>query len=115
MWVVFLNITHIFEDDLALQTSHDLSHLGIYFHVQSCVETKLSKKDSNLENFWETVVSKYRLLEMGGAWEQWRLKSGHFPRGGTHIFGRTGMCRSNGSLFYKKSLNTGPVFYQKNP
>ena len=35
------------------------------------------------------------------------------PGGGTHIFGRTGMCRSNGSLFYKKSLNMGPVFYQK--
>ena len=35
------------------------------------------------------------------------------PRGGTHIFGRTGMCRPNGSLFYKKSLNMGPVFYQK--
>ena len=37
-------------------------------------------------------------------------------RGGTHIFmifGRTGMCRSNGLLFYKKSLNMGPVFYQK--
>ena len=34
-------------------------------------------------------------------------------RGGTYIFGRTGMCRSNGSLFYKKSLNMGPVFYQK--
>ena len=33
--------------------------------------------------------------------------------GGTHIFGRTGMCRSNGSLFYKKSLYMGPVFYQK--
>ena len=30
--------------------------------------------------------------------------------GGTHIFGRTGMCRSNGSLFYKKSLNMGPFF-----
>ena len=24
--------------------------------------------------------------------------------GGTHIFGQTWMCRSNGSLFYKKSL-----------
>ena len=35
------------------------------------------------------------------------------PGRGTHIFGRTGMCRSNGSLFYKKSLNMGPVFYQK--
>ena len=35
------------------------------------------------------------------------------PPGVTHIFGRTGMCRSNGSLFYKKSLNMGPVFYQK--
>ena len=33
--------------------------------------------------------------------------------GGTQIFGRTGMCRSNGSLFHKKSLNMGPVFYQK--
>ena len=33
--------------------------------------------------------------------------------GGTHIFGRMGMCRSNESLFYKKSLNMGPVFYQK--
>ena len=33
--------------------------------------------------------------------------------GGTHIFGRMGMCRSNGSLFYKKSLNMGPVFYKK--
>ena len=33
--------------------------------------------------------------------------------GGTHIFDRTGMCRSNGSLFYKKSLNMGPIFYQK--
>ena len=33
--------------------------------------------------------------------------------GGTQIFGRTGMCRSNGSLFYKKSLNMGPVFYPK--
>ena len=33
--------------------------------------------------------------------------------GGTHIFGLTGMCRSNGLLFYKKSLNMGPVFYQK--
>ena len=34
-------------------------------------------------------------------------------QGGTHIFGQTGMCRSNGSLFYKKSLNMDPVFYQK--
>ena len=33
--------------------------------------------------------------------------------GGTRIFGRTGMCCSNGSLFYKKSLNMGPVFYKK--
>ena len=38
---------------------------------------------------------------------------GNAPGGGTHIFGQTGMCRSNGSLFYKKSLNMGPVFYQK--
>ena len=33
--------------------------------------------------------------------------------GGTHIFGRTGMCRFNGSVFYKKSLNMGPVFLPK--
>ena len=31
--------------------------------------------------------------------------------GGTHIFGRTRMYRSNGSLFYKKSLTMGPVFF----
>ena len=37
----------------------------------------------------------------------------NYTRGGTHIFGRTGMCRSNGLLFYKKSLNMGPIFYQK--
>ena len=40
-------------------------------------------------------------------------RSGWFGGGGTHIFGRTGMCRSNVSLFCKKSLNMGPVFYQK--
>ena len=34
-------------------------------------------------------------------------------QGGTHIFAGMGMCRSNGSLFYKKSLNIVPVFYQK--
>ena len=39
--------------------------------------------------------------------------TGYKIPGGTHIFGRTGMCRSNGSLFYKKSLNMGPVFNQK--
>ena len=26
---------------------------------------------------------------------------------------QTGMCRSNGLLFYKKSLNMGPIFYKK--
>ena len=36
-----------------------------------------------------------------------------FTQGGTHIFGWTGMCRPNGSLFYKKSLNMGPVFLPK--
>ena len=33
-------------------------------------------------------------------------------RGLTRILSQTGMCRSNGSLFNKKSLNMGPVFYQ---
>ena len=32
--------------------------------------------------------------------------------GSTHIFGRTGMCRSNGLLFYKKSL-TWVLFFTK--
>ena len=32
---------------------------------------------------------------------------------GTQLLRQTGMCRSNGSLFYKKSLNIGPVFYKK--
>ena len=41
------------------------------------------------------------------------MASSVMPGEGTQIFGRTGMCRSNGSLFYKKSLNMGPVFYQK--
>ena len=39
--------------------------------------------------------------------------AGVSPPGGTHIFGQTGMCRSNGLLFYKKSLNMGPIFYQQ--
>ena len=30
-----------------------------------------------------------------------------------HVLRQTGMCRSNGSLLYKKSLNMGPVFYKK--
>ena len=30
--------------------------------------------------------------------------------GGTRIFGPMGMCRSNGLLFYKKSLNMAPFF-----
>ena len=39
-----------------------------------------------------------------------------YPGGGVlDIFDRTGMCRSNGSLFYKNSLNIGSIFYQKNP
>ena len=33
--------------------------------------------------------------------------------GGTHILRQTGMCGCNGSLFYKKSLNMGPIFYKK--
>ena len=31
--------------------------------------------------------------------------------GGTHILRHTGMCRSNGSLFHKKSLNMAPISY----
>ena len=48
-------------------------------------------------------------------WKLGAFVNDETPRGGTHIFGRTEMCRPNGSLFYKKSLNMGPVFYPKNP
>ena len=34
-------------------------------------------------------------------------------RGATLILRRTGMCLCNGSLFHKKSLNIGPIFYKK--
>ena len=43
------------------------------------------------------------------SFQKWLLLAG-----GVLIFGWTGMCRSNGSLFYKKSLNMGPAFLQKN-
>ena len=33
--------------------------------------------------------------------------------GCTHMVRHMGMCRSNGSLFHKKSLNMGPVSYKK--
>ena len=42
--------------------------------------------------------------------EVWMM---HRGGGGTHIFGWTGMCCPNGSLFYKKPLNISPVFTQK--
>ena len=32
--------------------------------------------------------------------------------GSTHILRQTEMCHSNGSLFYKKSLNMGPILYK---
>ena len=32
---------------------------------------------------------------------------------GVVLKGQMGMCCSNGSLFYKKSFNMGPVFYKK--
>ena len=35
--------------------------------------------------------------------------------GVTHIFRYTGMWCSNGSLFHKKSLNMGPIFYKNIP
>ena len=40
--------------------------------------------------------------------------TGHVMRGDYSVILRQmGMCCSNGSLFYKKSLNMGPVFYKK--
>ena len=56
---------------------------------------------SSQDALWDNHTRSVRIVTM--SW---------FP-GGTHIFGRTGMYRSNGSLFYKKSLNMGPVFYPK--
>ena len=39
-----------------------------------------------------------------------------FPGGGgTHIFGQTGMCRSNGSLFLQEILKHESRFLPKNP
>ena len=35
-----------------------------------------------------------------------------YAPGGTHILRYTGMCRSNRSLFHKKSLNMRPIFYK---
>ena len=31
---------------------------------------------------------------------------------GTHVLRHTGMCRSNGLLFHKKSLGVSPIFYK---
>ena len=33
-------------------------------------------------------------------------------QGGTHILRHARMCRSNRSLFHKKSLHMGPIFYK---
>ena len=32
------------------------------------------------------------------------------PVEGTHTLGYTGMCRGNGLVFHKKSLDMGPIF-----
>ena len=37
------------------------------------------------------------------------------PEGGTHILRHAMMCRSNGSLFHKKSLKMGLIFYKNIP
>ena len=47
------------------------------------------------------------------SFENFKVRVVLLSQGGTHIFGRTGMCRPNESLFYKKSLNMGPIFYPK--
>ena len=39
----------------------------------------------------------------------------YFTRGVTRILRYTGMCRSNGSLFHKKSLNMGSIFDKNIP
>ena len=36
-------------------------------------------------------------------------------QGGTHILRHMGKCCSNGSLFHKKALNMGPIFYRNIP
>ena len=43
------------------------------------------------------------------------LHSSLFIWRGTYILRHMGMCHSNGSLFHKKSLNMGPIFYKNIP
>ena len=56
---------------------------------------------------WHLLGSVKKLSS--AMFRRWQLWS----RGGTHIFGRTGMCRSNGSLFLQEILKHGSHFLQK--
>ena len=69
---------------------------------------------STNDNFWTYHIELTQFPRTTKSHGQYHeLRSSDDIQGGTHIFGRTGMCRSNGLFFYKKSLNMGPVFYQK--
>ena len=60
------------------------------------------------------LYSWVKVIPLTCAHRYWRARPMRRARpGGTHIFGRTGMCCPNGSLFYKKSLHMGPVFLPK--
>ena len=45
----------------------------------------------------------------------WHLGSSIGGGGGTHKLRHTGMCHFNESLFHKKTLNMGPIFYKNIP
>ena len=78
------------------------------------------KQNKNInENFSWLQILQFLFWELRGQkpFKEYRevskCKQHIIIPGCTHIFGQTEMCRSNGSLFYKKSLNMGPVFYKK--
>ena len=83
-----------------------------YFYSKTLIPTVTMPHCDYMVVVPVTILS---LLSSPSCSDYWTLNTHrtHTPGGGTHIFDRTGMCRSNGSLFYKKSLNMGPVFYQK--
>ena len=73
--------------------------------------------------YWK-VMHNYPVVHFGHVWpliyhEIYSIIQGHCWKipggGGTHILIHTGMCRSNRSLFDKKSLNVGPIFNKNIP
>ena len=60
---------------------------------------------STLPKWWS--VTCIETIPINFKWSRYKLCTWG---GGTHLLRQTRMCRSNGSLFYQKSLNMGPVF-----